>query len=67
MASQLFAVYYCLTFWALICTEAILVRRGVDLKSRFAHEDRFIGYLFIAPFVWPFRLFQLYKLSRRVV
>ncbi len=65
--SQAFGIYYCLTFWLLVVTEAVLVNRGVDLRSRFAHEDRFIGYLFIAPFVWPFRLFQLYRLGKRAV
>jgi hypothetical protein len=63
--SPLFGIYYCITFWLLVVTEAVLVQRGVDLKSRFAHEDRFIGYLFVAPFIWPFRLYKLARLTNR--
>jgi hypothetical protein len=61
----LFGIYYCLTFWLLVVTEAVLLKRGVVIPSRFAVEDRFIGYLFAAPFIWPFRLYKLLRLSNR--
>lgn len=57
---ELFGVYYCVTFWALVCTEGYLsMVRGVTIKSRWAAEDRFLGYLFTAPFIWPVRLHEL--------
>lgn len=60
-----FGIYYCLTFWLLVVAEAVLAQRGVYVQSRFAPEDRFIGYLFVAPFIWPFRLYKLVRLSNQ--
>jgi hypothetical protein len=55
-----FGVYYCLSFWALVLTEGFLsLHKQVTIRSRFAAEDRFLGYLFAAPFIWPVRLYEL--------
>jgi hypothetical protein len=60
--APLFGIYYCLTFWLLVVADAAVTNRGTRIPSRFAPEDRFIGYLFVAPLVWPV---QLYRLLRR--
>lgn len=58
-----FGVYYCLSFWSLVIAEAYVSNRGqLPIKSQWAAEDRFLGYLFVAPFIWPV---QLYRLLRR--
>ena len=59
----IFAVYYCLTFWMLCITEAVLDRRGIKIPSRFPAEDRFLGYLFVAPIIWPWRMYKLLRLA----
>lgn len=62
----IFAIYYCLTFWGLVCAEAYVANAyGVTISKRWAAEDRFLFYLFAAPFIWPVRLVALYRMARR--
>jgi hypothetical protein len=57
-----FGVYYCFSFWSMVCTEAYLTMgRKLTIRSKWAAEDRFLAYLFTAPFVWPVRLFELFS------
>lgn len=53
-------IYWCLSFWTLVLADAAATRAG-RVQSQWAPEDRFIGYLFVAPFVWPVRLAQLLR------
>lgn len=57
-----FGIYYCVTFWLVVVADAVATNRGTRVASRFAPIDRFLGYLFVAPFIWPV---QLYRLLRR--
>lgn len=53
-----FGWYFCISFWALVAFDYVATQtRGV--ATRFAFEDRFIGYLFCAPFIWPARMLTL--------
>lgn len=57
-----FGWYFCVSFWALVVIDYVATQVR-NAPTRFAFEDRFIGYLFCAPFIWPARI---YTLSRAV-
>ncbi len=55
-----FSWYFCASFWGLVAFDFYFSQvRQNQIPTRFSFEDRFIGYLFSAAFIWPVRLYRL--------
>lgn len=52
-----FGWYFCISFWAVLTADVLITHASAG--ARFSFADRFIGYLFAAPFIWPARLLRL--------
>lgn len=64
------AVYWPVAFWLLVGVDfykSQVVENGVSelTPNRFSFADRFIGYIFAAPFILPARLLELMPVRAR--
>lgn len=59
-SATVFAWYFCASFWALVVFDYMATQLR-NAPTRFAFEDRFIGYLFAAPLIWPARFYTLWR------
>lgn len=62
--SAAFGWYFCVSFWSLVALDFYRSQvQELPVSTRFSFEDRFIGYLFSAPFIAPVRLYRLATLK----
>jgi hypothetical protein len=65
-----FSLYWPVAFWLLVGVDfykSQVVENGESelTPNRFSFADRFIGYIFVAPFILPVRLYQLVPVRAR--
>lgn len=61
--ASIFGAYYAISFWLLVVLDAIVTRMDKTSPNGYPFEDRFIGYIFVAPFIWPARVLELANLN----
>lgn len=55
--------YWCISFWSLVALDFYSSEVKGQTSTRWSFVDRFLGYLFAAPFIFPARLLALLRRS----
>ena len=63
--THLFGIYYCASFWTLVALDFLRSEvEGAAVSTRWSFTDRFLGYMFSAPLIFPARLYELVRASK---